>query len=78
MEDQREIVVLSAVRTPIGKFGGGLAAVPPCDLAAAVVREAVGRLGEPEEIARAICFLAEDESAYITGQIWAINGGLDM
>jgi len=37
MEDQREIVVLSAVRTPIGKFGGGLAAVPPCDLAAAVV-----------------------------------------
>ena len=38
----------------------------------------VGRLGEPEEIARAICFLAEDESAYITGQIWAINGGLDM
>jgi NAD(P)-dependent dehydrogenase (short-subunit alcohol dehydrogenase family) len=38
----------------------------------------VGRLGQPEEIARAICFLAADESAYITGQIWAINGGLDM
>src|SRR5438445_12589127 len=26
----------------------------------------------------AVCFLAADESSYITGQIWAINGGLDM
>jgi len=38
----------------------------------------LGRLGQPEEIARAVCFLAADESSYITGQIWAINGGLDM
>jgi NAD(P)-dependent dehydrogenase (short-subunit alcohol dehydrogenase family) len=38
----------------------------------------VGRLGQPEEIARVVCFLAADESAYITGQIWAVNGGLDM
>ena len=38
----------------------------------------VGRLGTPEEIARVVCFLAADESAYITGQIWAVNGGLDM
>jgi len=38
----------------------------------------VGRLGRPEEIARVVCFLAADESAYITGQIWAVNGGLDM
>jgi acetoacetyl-CoA reductase len=38
----------------------------------------VGRLGRPEEIARVVGFLAADESAYITGQIWAINGGLDM
>jgi acetoacetyl-CoA reductase/3-oxoacyl-[acyl-carrier protein] reductase len=38
----------------------------------------VRRLGRPEEIARVVCFLAEDESAYITGQIWAVNGGLDM
>ena len=35
-----EVFVLSAVRTPIGRFGGGLASVPPCDLAAKVVREA--------------------------------------
>jgi len=38
----------------------------------------VGRLGSPEEIARVVAFLAADESAYITGQIWAVNGGLDM
>ena len=38
----------------------------------------VGPLGEPEEIARVVCFLAADQSAYITGQIWAVNGGLDM
>ena len=38
----------------------------------------VGRLGQPEEIARVVCFLAADRSAYITGQIWAVNGGLDM
>jgi len=38
----------------------------------------VGRLGRPEEIARVVGFLAADESAYITGQIWAVNGGLDM
>ena len=38
----------------------------------------VGRLGKPEEIARVVCFLASDDSSYITGQIWAVNGGLDM
>jgi len=37
-----------------------------------------GRLGKPEEVARVVTFLAADESAYITGQIWAVNGGLDM
>ncbi|HME67754.1 MAG TPA: SDR family oxidoreductase, partial [Streptosporangiaceae bacterium] len=38
----------------------------------------VGRLGAPEEIARVVAFLAADASSYITGQIWAVNGGLDM
>jgi len=38
----------------------------------------LGRLGAPEEIARVVAFLAADESAYVTGQIWAVNGGLDM
>jgi len=38
----------------------------------------VGRLGRPDEIARVVCFLAADQSAYITGQIWSVNGGMDM
>jgi NAD(P)-dependent dehydrogenase (short-subunit alcohol dehydrogenase family) len=38
----------------------------------------VGRLGRAEEIARVVHFLAADASAYITGQIWAVNGGMDM
>jgi acetyl-CoA C-acetyltransferase len=38
-------VILSAVRTPVGRYGGGLAATRPDDLAALVVREAVDRAG---------------------------------
>ncbi len=38
----------------------------------------LGRLGRPEEVARVVCFLAADQSAYITGQVWAVNGGMDM
>ena len=35
----------------------------------------VGRLGEPEEIARAVVFLAADEAGFITGSTLTINGG---
>ena len=38
----------------------------------------VGRLGEPEEIARAVLFLAADEAAFITGETISINGGQHM
>jgi len=38
----------------------------------------VGRLGKPSEIARVIHFLASDSAGYITGQVWGVNGGLDM
>jgi acetoacetyl-CoA reductase/3-oxoacyl-[acyl-carrier protein] reductase len=36
------------------------------------------RMGHPEEIARVVTFLANDASGYITGQVWGVNGGLDM
>ena len=42
-------VILSAVRTPIGRYGGGLAAVRPDDLAALVIAEAVARAGVPAD-----------------------------
>ena len=44
-------VVLSAVRTPVGRYGGALAGERPDDLAAAVIKEAVARAGaDPGEI----------------------------
>jgi acetoacetyl-CoA reductase len=38
----------------------------------------VGRLGEPEEIARCIVFLAADEAGFITGATLSANGGQYM
>jgi 3-oxoacyl-[acyl-carrier protein] reductase len=38
----------------------------------------MGRLARPEEVARVVHFLAADASGYITGQVWGVNGGLDM
>ena len=43
MENGREVVVLSGVRTAIGAYGGGLKDQPPSELAATMVREAVRR-----------------------------------
>jgi NAD(P)-dependent dehydrogenase (short-subunit alcohol dehydrogenase family) len=38
----------------------------------------VGRLGRPDEIARVVHFLAADQSSYITGATFDVNGGQDM
>jgi 3-oxoacyl-[acyl-carrier protein] reductase len=38
----------------------------------------LGRLGTPDDVAAAVCFLASDEAAYITGQVIAVNGGMYM
>ncbi|MBW2511445.1 MAG: SDR family oxidoreductase, partial [Deltaproteobacteria bacterium] len=38
----------------------------------------LGRLGKPAEVARVVHFLAADASSYITGQVWGVNGGMDM
>ena len=81
MEQGRNVVVLSAVRTAIGKYGGGQAAVPPCDLAAMVTREAVRRAGlPPEEIGHAVfgnVIHTEPRDMYL-GRVAAVNGGLPV
>jgi acetyl-CoA C-acetyltransferase len=81
MEDQREVVVLSGTRTAIGKYGGGLASVPPCDLAATVVREAVSRAGvEPTEVGHAVfgnVIHTEVRDMYLS-RVAAVNGGLPV
>jgi len=41
-----------------------------------IERIPLGRLGAPDDIAAAVCFLASDEAAYITGQVLAVNGGM--
>jgi NAD(P)-dependent dehydrogenase (short-subunit alcohol dehydrogenase family) len=38
----------------------------------------MGRFCRPEEVARVVHFLAADASAYITGQVWGVNGGLEI
>jgi acetyl-CoA C-acetyltransferase len=81
MEDQREVVVLSGTRTAIGKYGGGLASVPPCDLAATVVREAVSRAGvEPTDVGHAVfgnVIHTETRDMYLS-RVAAVNGGLPV
>ena len=81
MEQGRNVLVLSAVRTAIGKYGGGLAAVPPCDLAATVVREAVSRSGvAPADVGHAVfgnVIHTEVRDMYLS-RVAAVNGGLPV
>lgn len=58
----REVWVIDAVRTPIGRYGGALATVRPDDLAATVVRAIVDRNGVPPESVDDIHFGAANQS----------------
>ena len=53
-------------------------AVPEAILARIVEQIPLRRLGRPDEVARVVTFLAHPASGYITGQIFSINGGLNM
>jgi acetoacetyl-CoA reductase len=55
-----------------------VAAIPEAALAKVLEKIPQRRLGRPEEVARVVRFLLEDESSYITGAVYSINGGLDM
>jgi acetoacetyl-CoA reductase/3-oxoacyl-[acyl-carrier protein] reductase len=52
--------------------------IPEKVLEKIVAQIPLARLGKPEEVARVVHFLAADASSYITGQVWGVNGGLDM
>jgi acetyl-CoA C-acetyltransferase len=77
----REVVVLSGVRTAIGKFGGGLKDKAPTELAADVVREAVSRSqAEPADIKHVVFgnVIHTDVHDMYLARVAAINGGLPI
>jgi acetyl-CoA C-acetyltransferase len=81
MAAAREVVVLSGVRTAVGKYGGSLKDMPPADLGAAVVREAVGRSGvDPAEVGHTVfgnVIHTETRDMYLS-RVASVNGGLPV
>jgi acetyl-CoA C-acetyltransferase len=78
---QREVVVLSGVRTAIGDYGGGLKDKPPTELAAAVLREAVKRAGvQPAEVGHVVFgnVIHTDVHDMYLSRVAAIRGGLPV
>src|SRR6266700_8450800 len=81
MDTHPEVLVLSAVRTAIGKYGGGLSSVPPCDLAAQVIRDAVARAGvDPADVGHVVfdnVIHTEVRDMYLS-RVAAVNAGLPV
>ncbi len=81
MSGEREVVVLSAVRTAIGKYGGSLKDHPPTELAATVLREAVTRAGvESGEVGHVVFgnVIHTDVHDMYLSRVAAIRGGLPV
>lgn len=79
MDTNRDIVVLSGVRTAIGRYGGGFKDVPLGELAAAVVRESVKRSGlEPKDIGHCVFgnIIHTDVKDMYLSRVAALQGGL--
>lgn len=81
MAETREIVVLSAVRTAIGTYGGSLAGTPPTELGATCVRASVERAGIASEDVGHVVFgnviHTEPKDMYLS-RVVAVNGGLPV
>ena len=81
MTELNDVVVLSGTRTAIGRYGGSLKDIPPCDLAATVVREAVSRASvDPEDVGQAVfgnVIHTEVRDMYLS-RVAAVNGGLPV
>ena len=79
MSSEREVVVLSGVRTAIGKYGGSLKDQPPTELAAQVVREAVNRAGiGPGDVGHVVFgnVIHTDIHDMYLARVAALKGGL--
>src|SRR5436189_3274367 len=79
MNEQREVVILSGVRTAIGDYGGSLKDIPPTDLAANVVREAVSRAKvDPKDIGQCVFgnVIHTDTKDMYLSRVAALKGGL--
>src|SRR6266568_4801607 len=77
----REVVILSAVRTPLGKFGGALKDIPPTELAADVVRESVKRSGLSNSEIGNLVFgnvIHTDAKDMYFSRVAALHGGLPV
>jgi acetyl-CoA C-acetyltransferase len=77
----REVVVLSAVRTPIGKFGGALKDIPPSELAAKVVCQSMQRSGlSPADIGHVVFgnVIHTDPKDMYLARVAALRGGLQV
>src|SRR5512141_1683870 len=76
---QREVVILSGVRTAIGDYGGSLKDIPPTELGARVVREALARAKvDPAQVGQCVfgnVIHTEAKDMYLS-RVAAINGGL--
>ena len=75
----REVVVLSGVRTAIGGYAGSLKDIPPSELAAKCVREAVRRSGvKPADVGHAVFgnIIHTDAHDHYLARVAAIQGGL--
>jgi acetyl-CoA C-acetyltransferase len=75
----REVVVVSGVRTAIGDFGGSLKDLPPTELGARVTREAIARAGiGPEDVGHVVfgnVIQTEPRDMYLA-RVCAMNGGI--
>jgi acetyl-CoA C-acetyltransferase len=81
MNGAREVVVLSGVRTAIGRYGGSLKDDPPSELAAKVVREAVARAGvEPAQVGHIVFghVIHTDARDMYLSRVAAVKGGLPV
>ena len=81
MTTAREVVVLSGVRTPVGKYGGGLKDFSPSTLGAMVIREAVERAGvAPDDVGHVVfghVVPTEKHDVYLA-RVAAVNAGLPV